>query len=178
MGAHSGFEVPRFVVLLGHFVLLIVLLWDVEVVARSSLPWSQRNDNALVESIQTQITAGLATSTTLVAIELTCFMIGEYIVYRILILTRAPGSRNSRCFHPSHDERREAQINMSRSMRNRKGSAGNRQRSCSLSRKRGLHSAVLRGPFMKRGSRPESRISRALISNGCLSSLMWRTAKS
>lgn len=77
MGAHSGFEVPRFVVLLGHFVLLIVLLWDVEVVARSSLPWSHREDHTLVESVQAQITAGLATSTTLVAIELTCFMIGK-----------------------------------------------------------------------------------------------------
>ncbi|XP_018494367.1 transmembrane protein 107 [Galendromus occidentalis] len=89
MGSHSGFEVPRFVVLLGHFVLLIVLLWDVEVVAKSSLPWSQRDDHSRVESVQTQITAGLATSTTLVAIELTCFMIGASLFFPTQCLSSA-----------------------------------------------------------------------------------------
>lgn len=76
MGVHSGFEVPRFVALLGHFTLLLILLWDVEVVARSSLPWLKRDEHHLHEVARNDITTALAVALTFVTVEFTCFMIG------------------------------------------------------------------------------------------------------
>lgn len=77
MTVHSGFEIPRFVALLGHFALLLILLWDVEAVARSSVSWSKRDDHHLLELAQNSITGALAMALTLVTVELTCFMIGK-----------------------------------------------------------------------------------------------------